>query len=283
MSSVKRFLLKHPLCCFCGGNTVATTMDHVPARIMFWGRRRPRGLEVPACEACNGGTRQLEQFAAIFARVGIEVDLTPAKRAEFRDITRHVDFSFPGWRREMLPDEVDMRRAEAIFGGAAKPVTISCLAKDAFYTTGAKLAFALHYNATHRIIASDGAVVVYFSTNEPGVSGIPDSWFNGLGEKQALRQGKWTTEEHFSYHEELAIDGSCSRFVCRLGEALSFTLFVWARSGESVKEDENSRIFRPGDFQRIDSTVRARYLLPLPFTCARGIASASLGFYTTHR
>ena len=65
----ENFLKQHPWCCFCGGAAPATTVDHIPSRQMFSLRRRPKGLEVPACEVCNQATRLHEQIAAMLGRV----------------------------------------------------------------------------------------------------------------------------------------------------------------------------------------------------------------------
>ena len=62
----RRFLERHPLCCFCGGLTPAITIDHVPARTCFAGRAAPEGFEFPACVACQSATR-LDEMAFGFA------------------------------------------------------------------------------------------------------------------------------------------------------------------------------------------------------------------------
>lgn len=62
------FLAEHPLCCFCGGSTPATTIDHVPSRACFPRRVGPEGYEFPACDACQTSYRLAEQFFAFFVR-----------------------------------------------------------------------------------------------------------------------------------------------------------------------------------------------------------------------
>jgi len=64
----REFLKKHPLCCFCGGTTPATTIDHVPSRQLFNNKGWPEGYEFPACELCNGAARDAEQVVAMLAR-----------------------------------------------------------------------------------------------------------------------------------------------------------------------------------------------------------------------
>lgn len=96
----KRTLEQSPYCVFCGVGTPATTLDHVPARAQFWGRRRPQGLEVPACKPCNHGTSSLEKAASAFARIRA-TDLSALEQDEFRRIAQNVERSFSGWSKEL--------------------------------------------------------------------------------------------------------------------------------------------------------------------------------------
>src|SRR5260370_26262593 len=65
----KAFLLAHPVCAFCGDVTPSTTIEHCPPRAMFQNRRWPEGFEFPACDRCNGGTRDDDLLIAMLARV----------------------------------------------------------------------------------------------------------------------------------------------------------------------------------------------------------------------
>ncbi len=64
-----RFLAEHPTCCFCGGDTPASTRDHVPNRAAFPKRIGPEGYEFPACNSCQNHLRSEEQFFAFFVRM----------------------------------------------------------------------------------------------------------------------------------------------------------------------------------------------------------------------
>jgi hypothetical protein len=48
-----------PNCIYCGGEVPAVSIDHVPPRAMFRGRRRPKGLEFASCKGCNEGTSRI--------------------------------------------------------------------------------------------------------------------------------------------------------------------------------------------------------------------------------
>ena len=62
---LKRFLTNNPWCCFCGGDTEAATMDHIPPRSFFLNRKHPKGLEFPACKHCNNSKSDLEDEARL--------------------------------------------------------------------------------------------------------------------------------------------------------------------------------------------------------------------------
>jgi hypothetical protein len=56
--------MNDPLCIYCGGVVRATTIDHMPPRIMFYGKRHPKGLEFASCQKCNEGTKYAGLVAA---------------------------------------------------------------------------------------------------------------------------------------------------------------------------------------------------------------------------
>jgi hypothetical protein len=58
-----------PYCIYCGGEVPAASIDHVPPRAMFRGRRRPKGLEFASCKNCNEGTGRADLVAALLSRV----------------------------------------------------------------------------------------------------------------------------------------------------------------------------------------------------------------------
>ena len=65
----KKFLKEHPICCFCGGQTIAEEPDHIPSRALFDDRQWPEGYIFPACINCNRITRNDEQVVAMISRM----------------------------------------------------------------------------------------------------------------------------------------------------------------------------------------------------------------------
>ncbi|MDA7787956.1 hypothetical protein N8940_01840 [Sphingomonadaceae bacterium] len=64
----ERFLKLHPFCCFCGGESPSSTIDHVPNRASFPQRVGPEGFEFPACDGCQRATRLDELAFSIMVR-----------------------------------------------------------------------------------------------------------------------------------------------------------------------------------------------------------------------
>lgn len=262
-----RELLKtHLTCCFCGGGAAATTADHVPAKILFWGKRRPGGLELPACVPCNAGTRALEQVAGIFARMRME-DLSPGEGAEVRRLSASTDLSFPGWKEELFPSIEQVAQSVERLREAVNHVhTINMsgpLVSDALSAVIAKLGFGLHYHHSGHIVPQGGVVEVMYQTNASMMDRpIPGELFNLLGPIEHLRQGAWTSELHFGYRGASANDGRGSIFQGHIGKALGFSAIVFANEADDTSETTGFRVFRPGDLQRADALARARYVAP---------------------
>ena len=87
-----------PWCIYCGGDTPATTVDHVPPIIMFAQRRRPKGLEFGSCEPCNGGTKHADLVAAMIGR-SMPDSKMDADREEMKGIFSAVEITFPDFCR----------------------------------------------------------------------------------------------------------------------------------------------------------------------------------------
>jgi hypothetical protein len=84
------FKAAHPWCCFCGGKSATTTVDHVPNRAFFRNRDWPEGYEFPSCGRCNAKSRLTELIVSALARSA------PARTAQ--DFHEVVDL-YTHWAR----------------------------------------------------------------------------------------------------------------------------------------------------------------------------------------
>jgi hypothetical protein len=256
----QRLLNEHKFCCYCGGETPATTIDHVPAKIVFWGKRRPEGLESPSCKACNEGTRKLDQAAGLFARLRIANEPL-RQQVEFFQIAKQLSRDFPGWQREMNPSAAQLYDFRRRFGRVdGVPANFGPLAEDAVYTLGAKLGFALHYKLSGNIVPPDGIVSVLYETSASVPEGgmLSPEITNFLGPTVVLKQGEWTTDGHFSYRPFVAEDGALGVYHAHIGRSFQTVSVVFC-DGRHPPMNRPVRTFSPGDLQRADLTAIARY------------------------
>ncbi|MEE8393721.1 MAG: hypothetical protein V3R66_05200 [Rhodospirillales bacterium] len=245
------FLRKHPYCCFCGGATPATTVDHVPSRQMFSLKRRPKGLEVPACNACNQATRQYEQVAAMLGRIYPDGP-THADRDEVGKIMHAVDRNAPGLIEEMMPSIRQEHRFMRSKPSLPKDVAgvFNCggpLLNRSIQSFGAKLGLALYYATTDGLIVplEGGVAVQWYSNFAAATEGIPDSIFQLLGPPKTLTQGKWGVGEQFSYAFAIAENAKMAAYFATFRG--SFAVVSWVcqdASGFDVVDD--IVVHRPG-------------------------------------
>jgi hypothetical protein len=99
----QRFLADHPLCCFCGGGSEATTVDHVPSRAFFVNRDWPEGYEFPSCAACQGASRVAELACAAVMRSASTT--TDSDVNEIAELYRGLSRNDPATYREFLGTE----------------------------------------------------------------------------------------------------------------------------------------------------------------------------------
>jgi len=248
----QEFLKRHPICCHCGGLTLATTVDHVPSIQMFSLRRRPRGLEVPACETCNRATKQHEQVAALFGRIFPD-GRTVEERDELQQIMRAVKNNNPGLLEEMMPS----REQQALFAQSSSLLppmaagVLNCsgpLVNRSMQIVGAKLGFALHYTTAGRIVPPAGGVAVRWYSNYDAATGeIPANIYDMLGPRKTLQQGKWHAGDQFSYAYAVAADSEMAAYFSVFRE--SFAVLSWvSHTVDGLAEVEDITIHRPGTF-----------------------------------
>src|SRR5947209_20248260 len=96
----REFLIRHPICIFCGGSEPATTRDHVPSRQTFHLREWPEGYVFPSCARCNRATKDTEQVMAMLSRMGPDPN-SIAHRLEVKRIISAVANNYPEVLMEM--------------------------------------------------------------------------------------------------------------------------------------------------------------------------------------
>lgn len=218
-----------PTCIYCGGDVQATTIDHVPPRIMFSEKRRPKGLEFASCEACNQGTRRADLVAAMMARLYPDAE-HPSDRAEISRIFTSINNNIPGLLQEMHIDEAGqakarMRLPSPIAGGFLR--TDGPLVSPLMQTFAFKTGFALYYEMTKKIVPKGGAVAArWFSNFERMTGTFPSSALDFLLPPETLRQGSFGVPDQFSYQWRIAEGDRVGAFASFFRSSFAVLAFV---------------------------------------------------------
>lgn len=250
--SRNQFFSTHQVCCYCGGDAKAETIDHIPARITFRGKHRPKGLEVPACESCNRQTKIIDLIPAMMCRIDPysfndqdNVDLAKILRAignndasllkELNNISRRQRRSF---------ERLDAPDAYAGVLNASGPRTRIYMQKF-----GLKLGLALHYYTTGMVIPKNGGVAVQWFTNANLIEGdFPSEIIEGLGQPSTLRQGKWHVSEQFSILSKTTKCQQAGIYFSAFRRSFAIYSFVYADVNLS-RMAGNVWLHRPGDWK----------------------------------
>lgn len=199
----QRLLAAQPNCIYCGGHTPATTVEHMPSRIIFDRKQRPKGLEFSACKACNDSTRKAESVIAMLSRV-YPSDGDGFNTSEMRKITDKAFQHNPGLAAEMHMDQVQglqrlgdkaMQLPSWHFVNLGGPIVSNALA-----LFGKKLALSLHYEATKRIVPIGGAVLLIHYSNVDAFTGdLPPDLLQMFGPGKTLQMGRQEVSSQFRF------------------------------------------------------------------------------------
>jgi hypothetical protein len=167
-------LADHPFCIYCAGAHRATTVEHMPPIMMFDGRQRPKGLEFPACEGCNGGTKDTDLVASLLGRVYPNVE-SDSGQSELKKLLSAVSNNMPELLVEMKPDNADHSRALESIPNMPPGSTV-LRANGPILTVhmkrfGAKLGFALHFEVHSSFVPREGGVQPMYFTNVNAAKG----------------------------------------------------------------------------------------------------------------
>lgn len=248
-SQTQKFVAEHPWCCYCGGHTPATTRDHVPSRQMFSLRRRPQGLEVPACEPCNGATRREEQIAALMGRIYPDAG-TAAERDEMQQIMTKVQQREPGLIRELRASARQRRgarRSRLADQGATGVLNASGpILNEAIQRFGVKLGLGLHYATTGNIAPqSAGIGVRWYSNHQHAQGDVPPNLLNMLQHSKTLEQGTWNAGDQFRYSWKVTGEGDRALYFSVFRYSFAVACFVFHDHTE-VPELPGAIIWAPG-------------------------------------
>jgi hypothetical protein len=251
----QRLLAAQPFCIYCGGETKATTADHLPPIRMFERRQRPKGLEFSSCPDCNHGSSRDEQVAALLARIYPD----PRNDELYREVQRmmkEVKNNHPGLLEEMLAEQPQWETFlshSALLPPDVGPLKIGPLLDGAINRFAAKFCCAMHYKATGRIVPATGVIASEWHTNfQARIGDIPVNLLKALGPMETLRQGTKEVSNQFEYSHVASTSGARSAHYARFGESFAVFGVVFEEADElALPEDTRASRYQPGWLKQI--------------------------------
>jgi len=248
-------LKKYPWCIYCGGVVQADTVEHNPARIIFLGKQRPKGLEFPSCEACNRGTSHADLVAGLMSRVYPDAP-TDAARDELKKILNAVANNIPGLLLEMEvsrnQEKILLRTVPGAPPGAALLRVNGPLVSRHMTMFGAKLGFALHYEAYGSAVPIAGGVQpLWFSNVQAARGELPMELINLLPGPRTLRQGTKHVGDQFQYSWQVTEEGRHGFFYAVFRSSFAIgAVSALDRSEFLMKNADKFPVVAPGDFKK---------------------------------
>jgi hypothetical protein len=205
MTNIGEFLRRHPHCCFCGGQTAAATIDHQPARIIFPDKRRPKGLEFPACAICNRQTSADEALLAFVCRFAGSRRTNAARDFHrLKNIVGSINQSFPGLLQRMHGQRLWAKERGVWVRIGAIDVNQPEV-NEGLCRIAAKLALAIYYERRLHPASNDCWINTQWThcQNVDTVKRVQNI-INAIPNQAVLQMGKWNTQDSFflKYHFE---------------------------------------------------------------------------------
>lgn len=237
---LQRMISDHPFCAFCGGDAPTTSVEHMPSRILFDSKQRPKGMEFPSCGDCQESTRKAELVVALLSRLYPEPE-TQRQREEIREIMRSAEHNNRGLLAEMKTDQLETlqqlgSRAFALptwhFLDVSGPI-----AKTAIHLFARKLALAFHYDLTGEIVPKGARLFVdQYSNFHALTEGMPTEMMDYLGNEKTLRMGRQHVFEQFSWQSAQVVDGSMTAHMAYFRKSMALLLVVYPDVGDLSEE-----------------------------------------------
>lgn len=227
--------LRNGFCVLCGGTVAAQTVEHIPPRIFYIDKARPKGNEVSACSRCNHRSASADQIAALVC-----VSMKSSHRKDvpdtyFKKLLNGVRNNNPNVISYIgVGPAVPLRSSKyLILPNPNVAVKINPkLWTEYLNPWAAKQAIALYNIESGCVFPDTGIVFVNWFTNyQISLGKYPKEILEGLDHYRVLKNGKIETADQFHYNYFLIED--INAMVCMMGMQDSAIVFSMSFANES--------------------------------------------------
>jgi hypothetical protein len=253
----QRLLTENPLCCFCGGLTPSSTVDHVPPQACFQAGFFPEGFEFPACKSCNSSSRKDDQIFAYHIQLADPNWANKDVKTLLR-IQNGVRNNFPG----ALPNTSltnDQKRKALAEMGIEPPADdiltnlplagISKEFRDSAQTIGRKLGCALYFKETGKPLTKEHFIwTATFHMPGPNAQILTDYLANLLpDERKGGRKNVKNYGNRFGYKSGYKPDEDFFVASCQFGDGMAVLTITGRRDKnyKSLPSGEMLSVFDP--------------------------------------
>ncbi|WP_319796563.1 hypothetical protein [Nitrobacter sp.] len=233
------FLLSHPVCIFCEGQSLATTEDHQPARSLFDRKEWPEGYVFPACETCNQASKHDEQILALLVRINSEREDDPQRRLDFQKYVRAMNNNFPAVLKILTANQkrqfFKSERMRLPSGTALADLHMAGIrasdANRAFGRVLRKIIRALHWKHTGQIAPIDDRMIAlqWYTNAYLHILEEEGGWdiFIQLPSQPQIKRTGHDLSDQFSYRYGVNEARDVSAFLLAFRHSVIATGLVW--------------------------------------------------------
>ena len=243
----ERLLKLQPNCIFCGGENLATTIEHCPPRGMFDNRAWPEGFEFSSCSDCNHGTSDEDMLIAMMGRMDAFND-TGIEDPQLTGLVKRVHKQYPKLFQKMMPSAVEARRTNRTLGIPLKKgkthqencvVNVTDEMQSAVEIFSKKLSKAIYYLNSEKIFPNDGCLLLTWFTNAELVRPQGYLPFNLLrdiaGNTPPIQRSAKLLNSQFEYKISLTTDHQLFVIQAAFGRAFGIVVFGSTQAGQLEK------------------------------------------------
>lgn len=234
----KKFLLAHPVCAFCGGESPSSTIEHCPPRAMFQYKQWPEGFEFPACVTCNNGTTDADLLVAMLARMNPFDEAAGDLDGRTVGLMHAVNQQYPELFEKMMPSASEARRHNRSIGVVppegqshqdVSPVNIPSEMHVAVSAFAKKLAKGVFYQESGRPFPNEGCLLLNWFSNADIVKSGHYPVFEILkdigGKIPPLKRSRKMLNDQFEYKVSISNDFGAFILQARFGGAFGLVVF----------------------------------------------------------
>jgi hypothetical protein len=243
----------HSWCIYCGNPAI--TVEHMPPRMMFLGKQRPKGLEFPTCRECNEGTSHADLVASLLSRTFARLP-SDQHQTDLVKLLNAVGNNIPGLLQEMYVgpggQKIARRSIPKMPAGTRVLRVSGPLVSSHMATFAAKFGFALHFEAIGKPVPMGGGVqALWFSNVQAFREELPSSIIKMLPSRRTLKQGKKQVSDQFEYSFLTTEEGSHSVSYGVFGSSFAVLAASALDRSEFIEQNaDRFPVIKPGDLRR---------------------------------